>query len=118
MISEIDTPYWTLLEGDDYWCDENKIEDAISFLETHEKYVGYATDTLHKESDKEGVSGIQSQNKNLNKIGTDISFKNYLYLHTSSRIFRSIFNFGAIKNYPYESDIYMYYLYLDRGPFF
>lgn len=34
--------YIALLEGDDYWCDEHKIERQISFLDTHPEYIGVA----------------------------------------------------------------------------
>lgn len=34
--------YITFLEGDDYWCDKEKIKTQIHFLEEHEDYVGYS----------------------------------------------------------------------------
>lgn len=34
--------YIALLEGDDYWCDESKIERQINFLDTHSEYIGVA----------------------------------------------------------------------------
>ncbi len=34
--------YIALLEGDDYWCDEYKIERQISFLDAHPEYIGVA----------------------------------------------------------------------------
>lgn len=34
--------YIALLEGDDYWCDEYKLERQISFLDTHSEYIGVA----------------------------------------------------------------------------
>lgn len=32
--------YITVLEGDDYWCDENKIQKQIDFLEENPEYIG------------------------------------------------------------------------------
>lgn len=32
--------YITVLEGDDYWCDKNKIQEQIDFLESHTDYIG------------------------------------------------------------------------------
>ena len=31
--------YLTILEGDDYWCDENKLQKQVNFLELHDDYV-------------------------------------------------------------------------------
>ena len=46
-IQEIDTKYWCLIDGDDCWCDENKIQIALDCLEHHPEYIGFAHDTNH-----------------------------------------------------------------------
>ena len=33
--------YFLCLDGDDYFCDDEKFYDAVSFLESHKNYVGY-----------------------------------------------------------------------------
>lgn len=45
-IKSIRTPYFCIIDGDDCWCDENKIQIALDFLENHPEYVGFAHDTL------------------------------------------------------------------------
>ena len=47
-ISEIDTKYFCICDGDDYWCNENKIQVALDFLENNEQYHGFAHDTLQE----------------------------------------------------------------------
>ena len=49
-MQNIDTKYFSIIEGDDNWCDENKIQTAIEFLESHPEYSGWASDTKQIES--------------------------------------------------------------------
>ena len=43
-----------------------------------------------------------------------MSFDNYVYVQTSARIYRNIIDFKEINNFP-KSDIYIWYLFLDKG---
>lgn len=36
------TPYFCLLDADDYWTDENYLQDAVDFLETHPDFTIYS----------------------------------------------------------------------------
>lgn len=40
--------YYAGLEGDDYWCDENKLQTQIDFLDKNQDYTGCFTKTLRK----------------------------------------------------------------------
>ena len=52
-LCKIKTKYWAMLEGDDYWCDNIRIQRALDFLEKHDEYTGYATDYLVKKPNGE-----------------------------------------------------------------
>lgn len=39
----LDTKYFTVLDADDYWLTEKKLEKAIDFLEAHEDYSAYVS---------------------------------------------------------------------------
>lgn len=90
--------YIALCEGDDYWCDLNKLQKQIDYLETHQEYSACVHNTR----------GIQCRQHNKvkilyeSKVDRDISLDEVLeggcaYFHTSSIVFRSKY-----KNRPPE----------------
>ena len=42
LYGMIDTKYFTVLDADDYWLTEKKLEKAVDFLEAHEDFSAYA----------------------------------------------------------------------------
>lgn len=40
------TPYFCVLDPDDYWCDDGKIQRALDFLESHPDFTIYAGNSL------------------------------------------------------------------------
>lgn len=111
--SEIHTPYWCGIEGDDYYLSSNFFEKGLNFLEANGAYNMYCGDTiLGRENQRKSL--IQEAQTSYDKIGHEISLYNYIYLHVSARIYRNVFDFKSLKSYPLN-DSYMYFLYLDRG---
>ena len=117
LENEIKTPYFTFIEGDDYWINENHLQKAISFLESHRDYNLYASNVWHW-SELSKVDSFECQNLDCRQVGHNISFENYIYLQTSGRVYRSVFDFKKMPKNTVEKDIFMYYLYLDKGKSF
>ena len=90
LYPKIKSKYWTLLDGDDYWRYDKKVEEAVDFLEKNKDYHCYATNTIYKYTNKTSTC-LDEQRCFEKKFNPDISFENYYYLHTSSRIYRRIF---------------------------
>lgn len=65
------TDYFCVLDADDFWIDEHKIQKALDFLEKHKDFTIYATNTLIQ--DKEGKRS--HFNKSPQK---DSTFEDYL----------------------------------------
>lgn len=40
MYERITTKYYIVLEGDDFWCDDKKLQKQIEFIERHPQYIG------------------------------------------------------------------------------
>lgn len=84
----IDTKYTAICEGDDYWCDENKIQQQIDYLEAHADCSLCVHNTLLINE-----SG-NSLHKKINNLATSTNFNTVdiitnRYFHTSSYIYRT-----------------------------
>jgi glycosyltransferase involved in cell wall biosynthesis len=84
MYRNIKTPYFTVLDSDDYWINNNFLEDGVNFLDTNLDFSIYATNTL-----------IENINTNDKKLAFDSNgiithdINNFTWTHTSSTIFRN-----------------------------
>lgn len=82
------TDYFCVLDPDDYWIDEEKIQKALDFLETHKDFTIYAANTNMLYSDGTKKAWVMAKQKESN-------FKDYLQGrallgHTSSCVFRNV----------------------------
>ena len=66
------TPYFCVLDPDDYWCDDGKVQRALDFLESHPDFTIYAGNSLVK-----GDGADRPYNRDVT-IEFDSSFKDYL----------------------------------------
>ena len=88
--------YISCLDGDDYWCDNKKLQKQISFLEKNPDFVGCAHNTLVVNDD-----GSTKEIKFRKKIDDTYTIRDFLDASisflSSSMIFRNIF-YGKIPN--------------------
>jgi glycosyltransferase involved in cell wall biosynthesis len=112
-VQRLKTKYFCIIEGDDYWIAENKLQLALDFLENNPEYAGFAHDTLQvNEFDGTSLSYVHDIFKyeisNPVKLNAQPPF-----LLTSSRVFRN-FNFKNVGIWPV--DYLVYYYHLRQGP--
>ena len=113
----IETPYFTIIEGDDYWTSPFHLQHAIDFLQAHADYNLYASNVLHTHRNyKKNSCEIMSLSEK--QVKSELSFENYIYVQTSGRVYRHIFDFKQFPVKTVEFDIFLYYLYLDHGKCF
>lgn len=71
LYKNIKTPYFCVLDPDDYWVDKFKIQKALDFLEKNKEFTIYVTNTLQRLPD----NSVTKWNNNPEK---DSDFKDYL----------------------------------------
>ena len=84
LYRNITTPYFTVLDSDDYWINNNFLEDGVQFLDNNLDFSIYATNTF-----------IEDINTNDRKVAFNTNgiithdINNFVWTHTSSTIFRN-----------------------------
>lgn len=86
---KLDTPYWTLLDPDDYWISDSNIEDAVNFLNANQEFSLYATN----------AKMMTSTGKDLGEVSDKRSPHEYdlkqsgfcPYTHTSATCYRNLY---------------------------
>ncbi len=114
-IKKVNTKYFCIIDGDDMWLDENKIQIAIDFLESNSEYVGFGHDTMERNvlsnvSRSYIHDSLKANFNNPIRLGDKSPF-----ILTSSRIFRNI-GYGNIGVLPI--DYLLYYYHLAHGPIY
>lgn len=114
--------YFSLLEGDDYWTDSQKLKKQIAFLEDHSDFVACAHQTLKVfEEDSrppEHFLPFKSFGRNIADIYDLISMSGAF--HLSSIVYRNVFRQSppACLYDPYSCDMTINMLYGTFGKFY
>ena len=113
-IQQIDTKYFCIIDGDDCWCDENKLQIALDFLENNPNYIGFAHDTMHIET---FINKKDSWVHDLGKwqIENPVIFAATPFFFTSSRVFRNI---GFAEQHLLPVDYILYFYHFSKGPIY
>lgn len=114
-LKSINTPYFAELEGDDYWCDENKLQIAVDILEQNKDCVMFAHNTKILKAGRYEGDVIDSKSNEVNAKFKLEQNTLPVYLHFSSRVYRNVFDFNTIDKHIVAFDIGIYYLYLEKG---
>lgn len=109
-LKKVVTKYFTTLDGDDYWIDENKLQIQIDLLEKNPDCLICGHNTFYKYPDK----NLKLIGDIIPNINNKFSLNDNRYLHTSSRIYRKIVDF---KKFPknFLGDICFYHIMLSLG---
>lgn len=116
-LCAIDTEFFTILDGSDYWCDEKKLQTGVDTLHNNPECTlfGHNTElrgfgkTVFVVDEEQGIIKQVCEQFTLNKE------KKVPYLHSSSRIYRNIIDLETIEPEAVLWDISLYLLYLEKG---
>ena len=118
----VDTKYFTVLDADDYWLTERKIEKAVKFLEAHEDYSAYCSNYLREQSNEENRFEFPMNLPNQTFVNAD---EVPGHIHTASIVFRNFFTPGLLNEmdrvsngkrvHACETDSFMNYLAFQFG---
>lgn len=103
--------YFAFLDGDDYWCNKNKIQKQIDLLEQYPKLSGVSHATLMFHEQCPEKNSIINASLHDWTIADMVTHKHRLYCHTSSWIRRNNFN-----KIPLEEDSLMSFIFAEQGP--
>ena len=113
-LSEINTKYFTVLEADDYWCDENKLQTQVDILENNPDCSFCAHNTLVNYPNLKTEKEYLRCPTKIFKFPKKLTKRYFIEPHTSSRLYRSeCLKLDEIKNpliATYDIAINFYYL--------
>lgn len=91
VLASIDTKYFSILDGDDYWCDKNKLQMQIEFLEKNPAIIGCGHNSyLMKNGEIKENDLILSENFKKKSVTSIVDvIEGRMYCHSSSLIYRS-----------------------------
>jgi len=111
-MERVTSRYIAFLEGDDYWCDKQKLQLQFDALETHPECMICGHNVLFKDHVKNieypFVSDLKNPAKNI------YTLDDRLAIHPSARLYRNNID---LKNVPDHMvlDTHIYTLYLTKG---
>lgn len=117
-LRKVETPYLAVLDGDDTWCDEAKLQIALDTLEEHPELTTFAHDTWYTDVRAGTRKSLFHDVHKANASQRRFDFFSAPYLHMSARIHRNVVDFRAVPDHVKIFDIHLFYLYLDKGPLY
>jgi glycosyltransferase involved in cell wall biosynthesis len=90
--NRIQTKYWAVLDGDDFWLAEDKMQKAVDFLESHPDFTLFGSNTLIKENN------VLSPMHSFANMNFDFDDENVIGVHTSAAFFRNAFDKTDLKH--------------------
>lgn len=129
IFANINTEYFTFIDGDDYWLNDNRLQMQVDFLDSHQAYI------LCGANNKRLIDGSRLEDEVEKKyLGKSYFFEDYVnrtmpFFHTSTILCRNVvFNKGlpsiykevedTFENCALRGEDFRRLLHLQKGPLF
>lgn len=123
-FSEAKGKYIAYCEGDDYWCDNNKLQKQVDFLESHPEFEVCAHETMIRDDYNEKENGTLFSSKTVNLFIDRTKRQKYDFydtltgniFHVSSMMFRKFtFNWPSWIGQIRAMDMVCFMLLAEKG---
>ncbi len=101
----IDSPYFTICEGDDHWVNDSFLQKGMDCLEANPQAMMFMGNTIWRDAEKQQET-MTVKNR---ASGWVANLENSFYAHTSARLYRHV------HHYPLGDTAILHY-YLHLGP--
>lgn len=116
-VSKIGSEFYAMLEGDDYWCDENKLQKQVDALRANPSCSFCGHNTLRVDQEDQERPLFTSRKHNIRKqyqFPKHYKKRDFVKVHPSSRLFRTAFldldNLKFKDSVVWDSSSYWYFL--------
>lgn len=100
--------YTAYCDGDDYWCNDNKLQIAVDTLDQNQDCVMFVHDTIIHDIEKKTESNMIPDYWKKNIVDSKFSLTESIYTHMSARVHRRM-------DLPNGIDTFMYQYVLSKG---
>lgn len=90
LFSHIKTPYFSFIDGDDYWLNENRLQKQVDFLDAHPEYTMVAGNSYYLRNEKKAENVIKKKYLNKSYSIQDSIQGKCPFVHTSSILLRNV----------------------------
>jgi len=116
-VQAVNTKYYATIEGDDCWCDDNKLQRQVDALESTPgaSFCGHNSYIIKNEVINKAMFSSKKHNiRSIYKFPKNFSKKNFVKVHPSSRVYRTAsIDFANLKykgSVVWDSSAYWYFL--------
>lgn len=120
------TPYFTLLDADDYWTDKHYLQKSVDFLDGHPDFTIYSTNVLSLYEDGSTRPYLDTDKKTFNFSMEDFLHESILITQTTGMVFRNVIyskgipdivtnSIGTISERSFEGDYDRFIMHLRYG---
>jgi glycosyltransferase involved in cell wall biosynthesis len=101
-LENVKTEYFTLIDGDDYWINENRLQEQVDFLDSHKDYTICAGNTFYLKNGKRSDKIIPKKYLDKGYSYSDLCSFNMPFVHTSALLTRNVIYSKGVPNEYYD----------------